>query len=402
MKDTLFPAMNRRGVFHFTSTAVAAAAAATGAFSASSAEAAAEAADVVKRLAKRGHDGIYARQPSLDLESKGDFYAGVYVWRGQALERVAEQRALDLCAAQGVDPKKQMTWGEAVSIIEKDPLIAMTCRMRSSHQKLKYKMVQDYYHQHADEYLSEMEKADKQGPGTLELNPKMFIPEYTAHEIHSMPGGYVGDAFAGHMYDCGTNWGAYVDRNFQDGAHIAMASAAAAPADGKVKRILDIGTSIGQFASSMKRRYPEAEVWGVDIGGPMVRYAHMKAADNGIDVHFAQRLAEDTKFPNNYFDIVVSNLLFHEVSYTGAQGIIKEAARVLRPGGVFSPTDDNIPPPTVKGKYTLWYNYRWNHEDWYADWHSVEFANEMKKNGLKVTDTTGTGRGGPKVVGYKV
>jgi ubiquinone/menaquinone biosynthesis C-methylase UbiE len=217
----------------------------------------------------------------------------------------------------------------------------------------------------------------------------MAIPEYTAHEIHSMPGGYVGDAFAGHMYDCGTNWGAYVDRNYQDGAHLLMAANAAVPADGKVRRILDIGTSIGQFASSMKRRFPEAEVWGVDIGGPMVRYAHMKAADNGIAVNFAQRLAEDTKFPDNYFDIVVSNLLFHEVSYTGAQAIIKEVARVLRPGGVFSPTDDNTPPPTVKAKYTLWYNYRWNHEDWYADWHSVDFAGEMKKNGIKVTAKKG-------------
>jgi ubiquinone/menaquinone biosynthesis C-methylase UbiE len=116
----------------------------------------------------------------------------------------------------------------------------------------------------------------------------------------------------------------------------------------------------------------------------------MKAADNGIAVNYVQRLAEDTKFPDNHFDIVVSNLLFHEVNYTGTQAIIKEVGRVLRPGGVFSPTDDNKNPETVKGKYTLWYNYRWNHEDWYADWHRIDFPAEFKKSGMKVVEVPNT------------
>ena len=70
-------------------------------------------------------------------------------------------------------------------------------------------------------------------------------------------------------------------------------------------------------------RFPDAEVWGVDVGGPMVRYAHMKAADMGVAVNFAQRLAENTGFPANHFDLVVSNLVFHEVSEQGAKNIIK-------------------------------------------------------------------------------
>jgi len=254
--------LNRRNVFHLTSAAVTAAA--TSALVANKAEAK-EVGDVVKRLAPRGHDGIYARQPSLDFESKGDFYSGVYLWRGKDLERAADQRAMEILASAHVDPKKQMSWAEAVALLEKDPLIAMTCRMRSSHQKLKYEMVQLYYHQHADQFLTEMEKADKLGPGKLELNPKMTIPEYTAHEIHSMPGGYVGDAFAGHMYDCGTNWGAYVDRNYQDGAHLGMAANTAVPADRKVKRILDIGTGNGAWAIGIADDFPKATIIGNDL-----------------------------------------------------------------------------------------------------------------------------------------
>jgi len=396
MDDNFFGPLKRREMF--AGVAAATTAAATTALWANRAEA----EDLVKRVAPRGRDGMYARQPTLEMESKGDFYAGLYVWRGQELEDAAEKRALEICAKANIDPKKEMTWGEAVALISEDPLVSMTCRARSSHQKLKYQMVQLYYHRNADQFIDEMEKADKKGPGSLELNPKMVIPEYTAHEIHSMPGGYVGDEFAGHMYDCGTNWGAYVDRNYQDESHMSMASAASTPKDGKVKRILDIGTSIGQFAQSMKRRFPEAEVWGIDIGGPMVRYAHLKAADQGIAVNYAQRLNEDSKFPDNYFDIVTSNLVFHEVNFKGTQDTIKEIGRILRPGGVFSPTDTNNNPPTVKGKYTLWYNYRWNHEDWYADWHSIDFAGEMKKSGMKVSQSDSRDRFSAKTVGTKI
>lgn len=394
MTDSRILTMKRRDVFL---TAAAAAASATALTMKS-----AEGKEIVRTLAVRGHDGIYARLPTLALESKGDFYAGQYVWRAAHLEYAAEQRALEILKAKGIDPKSDMSWAEAVALLESDPLIAMTCRARSSQQKLKYQLLQKAYHERADEFLSEMERADKMGPGSLELNPRMFLPEYTTHEIHSMPGGYVGDAFAGHMYHSGTDWGAYVDYNAQDGAHMAMATAAQIPKDGKVRRILDIGTSIGQLATSMKRRFPDAEVWGIDVGGPMVRYAHMKAADMGVAVNFAQRLAEDTKFPANHFDLVVSNLLFHEVSEQGAKNIIKEVSRILRPGGVFSPTDTNTPPQTVKAKYTLWYNYRWNHEDWYADWHAVDFAGEMRASGLTTTNLqNGRDRYSPQIIGVK-
>ncbi|MDX2224389.1 MAG: class I SAM-dependent methyltransferase [Rhodospirillaceae bacterium] len=396
MTDSLFPSLRRRDLF---ATAAAAAASATAA-TINTAEAKETVKESVRTMAVRGHDGIYARMPTLAMETKGDFYAGLYRWRLADMEAAAEDRAEEILKAKGVDPKAQMTWGEAVALLEADPLIAMTCRARHSHQKLKYQLLQLEYHKRADAFLAEMERADKMGPGTLELNPKMALPEYTTREIHSMPGGYVGDAFAGHMYHAGTDWGAYVDTNTQDGQHMQMAAGAVVPADGKVRRILDLGTSIGQLATSMKRRFPEAEVWGLDVGGPMVRYAHMKAADMGVDVNFAQRLCEDSGFPDGHFDMITSNLLFHEVNEQGAKDIIKEIARVLRPGGVYSSTDTNDTPPTVKGKYTLWYNYRWNHEDWYADWHNVDFAKEMTGVGLKVTRRTG-GRNEPKYVAIK-
>jgi len=393
MKDSLFPLMNRR--------AVLTAAASVAAVDLIPHGAEANADEMVRTMDVRGRDGQYVRFPNLAMESKGNFLAGLYVWRLRTLEKTAAVRAEEILKANDIPLDLDMPWEEAVALLEKDPIIAMTGRARHSHQKLKYAMLQQEYYKMADEFLDEMERADKMGPGTLELNKSMHIPQYTAHEIHSMPGGYVGDPFAGHMYHAGTDLGAYVDVNFQDGVQRRMARAAIAPADGKVRRILDLGTSIGQFATAMKNRFPDAEVWGIDIGAPMVRYAHMKAADMGVEVNFAQRLCEDSGFPDNYFDIVTSNLLFHEVTTQASREIIQETARVLRPGGVFSPTDTNDPPKTAHNKFTWWYNYRWNHEDWLLDWANVDFPGEMRDAGFKVTQQD-KGRLAPKYIGVKV
>ncbi|MBT4741164.1 MAG: class I SAM-dependent methyltransferase [Rhodospirillaceae bacterium] len=392
MTDSLFPFMNRRSLFT-TAAAAASAALLDNHAEAREMEELTQLADTgsPRTMDVRGRVRNYVRFPHLDMESKGNFLAGLYVWRQQELEKTAAIRAVEILNAAGVEDDPNMPMEKAVALLEADPIIAMTGRARHSHQKLKYQMLQTEYYKMADPFLEEMERADKMHAHRLELNPSMDIPEYTAHEIHSMPGGYVGDDFAGHMYHAGTDLGAYVDVNYHDRVHMTMARNAIIPEDGKVRRILDIGTSIGQFATSMKRRFPDAEVWGIDIGAPMVRYAHMKALDMGQEVNFAQRLAEDTGFPDGHFDIVTSNLLFHEVNTQASKDIIKEVGRVLRTGGTFSATDQNNPMVTAHNKFTLWYNYRWNHEDWYLDWHDVDFPGEMRKSGLKVTKNKGNG-----------
>ena len=197
------------------------------------------------------------------------------------------------------------------------------------------KFLQDYFHDNADKYIAEMEEADNVGPGTLELNPDMELPKYTKHEIHIMPGGYVGDEFAGHIYHYGTNsfYVSVLGDNEQDQIHIGVANRLPLPEDGKVKRILIMGCGPGQMTVALKERFPDAEVWGIDVGGPLVRYGHMRARDLGVDINFAQRLAEDTKFEDGYFDIVTSYIINHELPQEANKAVIAEAYRVTRPGG---------------------------------------------------------------------
>jgi ubiquinone/menaquinone biosynthesis C-methylase UbiE len=141
---------------------------------------------------------------------------------------------------------------------------------------------------------------------------------------------------------------------------------------------------------ALKQRLPEAEVWGLDVGGPMVRYAHMRAVDLGVDVRFAQRLAEDSKFPDAHFDIVTSYILFHEVSHDACTAIMKEVARVLRPGGVFFPMEVKMVRPESKrtafGRFMNWFTQAGINERWYMDYMDTDYTAEIRAAGLVASD----------------
>ena len=260
-----------------------------------------QAADIGKPagdVALRGSDGRLKRLGTLDLESQQDFTLAFRLMQRKQIQAAAFDRFDKVLAQKGIDPTTPMTTEEMLVLVENEPSINISSKTWITNQQITWKTLQDYFHANADLYLSEMEAADKSGPGSLELNPKMVIPDYASHEIHIQPGGYVGDPFAGHIYHYGTNsfYISVLGHNDQDQIHKATANRLPIPADGKVKRILDMGCGVGQLTCALKERFPDAEVWGIDVGGPMVRYSHMRARGLNIPVNFAQRLAEDTHF----------------------------------------------------------------------------------------------------------
>ena len=160
------------------------------------------------------------------------------------------------------------------------------------------------------------------------------------------------------------------------------------PSNGEVSRILDMGCGIGQLAVGFKERFPNAEVWGIDAGAPMIRYGHMRAVEMDMEIHFAQRLAETTGFPDNHFDIVGSYILHHEVPAEISKQIAKEVKRILRPGGVFMPVD--FYTGTARGRegayalYSQWKDHRWNEEVWREEYRNLDFPEALRAAGLEV------------------
>ncbi|MCB2109240.1 MAG: class I SAM-dependent methyltransferase [Rhodobacteraceae bacterium] len=352
-------------------------------------------------IAPRGAKGRTERHPTLDLESRQDFMAGVTLFANGELGIASRNRVLDILAAKKLNPQKEMPIDEARALFDGDPVIGMRDRMWHSAHNYEHDILDEYFHANADKYLAELEAADKSGPGTLELNPDMKVPDYTRHEIHQQPGGYVGNPFAGHIYHYATNM-FYRGGNDQDQRHISYAAACPTPADGSVKRILDIGTGIGQFAVALKERFPDADVHGIDVGAPMLRYGHMRAIDLDVEVHFAQRLAEETGFPDNHFDMVVSYIMFHEVPAEATRKIYAEANRILRPGGVFYPMDFNhASPRNALRQYGEWKDHRWNNERWRLEYASLDIVEGMRSAGFSVDDQSDKKGTFARVIGTK-
>jgi ubiquinone/menaquinone biosynthesis C-methylase UbiE len=178
--------------------------------------------------------------------------------------------------------------------------------------------------------------------GSLRLNPDLELPRYlTAFDIHLQPGGYCGefcndDVTAGLVYD----WslpiylhGAVGPRNEVMG-NILINHLRSAYPDFQPARILDMGCGMGNSTTAWAEAFPDAQVHAIDCGAGMLRYGHARAEAMGLPIHFSQQNAEATDFEAGSFDLVVSHIMLHETSMKALPNIVRECARLLRPGGL--------------------------------------------------------------------
>ncbi len=107
-------------------------------------------------------------------------------------------------------------------------------------------------------------------------------------------------------------------------------------------RVLDIGCGNGPLTMKIARCFPDAEVAGLDYWGKNWDYSMQVCQENARLAGLADRVsfkhgsASALPFEDASFDLVVSNLTFHEVAdVADKRKCIQEALRVLKPGGVF-------------------------------------------------------------------
>jgi ubiquinone/menaquinone biosynthesis C-methylase UbiE len=205
-----------------------------------------------------------------------------------------------------------------------------------------------------------LDAAERAAPGLLRVDPDFVYPDYLGQQdIHLMPGSYEQDALAGFAYHYGSKI-FFTGANDDDHIHRAMADWA--PVDGEPKLVVDFGCGIGQATTALKQRFPDAEVHGIDTGAPMVRYAHARAHHMGLEVHFSQQSAAHTDFADDSVDAILAMILFHELPRETAEGVVAEAARILRPGGTMTIIDfPHIAPEELSGRHCMrlfdsWYN----------------------------------------------
>ena len=206
-------------------------------------------------------------------------------------------------------------------------------------------LVWDTVGESIERQLPELIERAKPKPGALgsvRTNPEMPIPRYIdAVDIHVMPGNFhteldADDVYAGALYDRGVHvfsFGGLGGQNEALGVAMTLWVRENYP-DFKPRRILDVGCGPGFTTLPWKEAFPDAEVYGIDVGAPQIRYAHGRAESLGIGVHFSQQDGSATDFPDGHFDLVTSMLVTHECPVPVIKGLFKEAHRLLAPGGI--------------------------------------------------------------------
>lgn len=98
-------------------------------------------------------------------------------------------------------------------------------------------------------------------------------------------------------------------------------------------RVLEIGCGTGNLAILAKRLNPSADVFGIDPDPKALSRARKKAHRAGFPMEFRQAFSEQLPFPDASFDRVLSAFMLHHVQPVSKLPAVREAFRVLKPGG---------------------------------------------------------------------
>lgn len=172
------------------------------------------------------------------------------------------------------------------------------------------------------------------GPTTLQAFPDRLVPAYflVGPWVHRTTGGWDGHDYQGFVHGELIHRH-YVNRGYGGNIYGVRRAILKELSQRQPRRILEIGTSSGNFTLQLQHEFPQAEIWGCDISLRMLEQAQRVGNEHGHAWRLFQLPGEDTGFESGQFELVASFIVVHEVPAAITGQHLREAFRLLRSGG---------------------------------------------------------------------
>jgi ubiquinone/menaquinone biosynthesis C-methylase UbiE len=147
--------------------------------------------------------------------------------------------------------------------------------------------------------------------------------------------------------------------------------------------LLDLGCGTGEFLKFVKTNLPRLNVIGVDLSAAYVEHARRTLAP-WSRVKVLQSAGEALPTPDRSVDLVSCIYLFHELPRAVRVKVVREVARVLKPGGRFVFLDSLQPGdhPPYDGLLRIF--PKAFHEPYYRDYGRHDLGRLFESEGLRL------------------
>jgi ubiquinone/menaquinone biosynthesis C-methylase UbiE len=117
--------------------------------------------------------------------------------------------------------------------------------------------------------------------------------------------------------------------------------------------VLDLACGTGTLTVAAKRAAPEIDITGLDADPEILDLARAKASEAGLEIGFDEALSTSLPYERRSFDRVLSSLFFHHLTDEAKRKTLREATRVLRPGGRLDVADWGKPADPLSAALSL-------------------------------------------------